>query len=110
MQEIQYSAPTSVDEAVRLLASANGGARLLGGGTDLLIQLRDGMLPSTRLVVDGKRIAELSSLSFERVAAAAIAAARPISDKRGPAEFRRRIVGVLARRVVVEAALRATGR
>ena len=46
---------------------------------------------------------------LERVAAAAVAVARPISDKRGPAEYRRRVVGVLARRVVAEAARRAAG-
>ena len=34
------------------------------------------------------------------------AVARPISDKRGPAAFRLRILGVLARRVVAEAVRR----
>jgi carbon-monoxide dehydrogenase medium subunit len=65
VQDLQYSAPTSVDEALRLLASTSGGARVLGGGTDLLIQLREGLLPATRLVIDAKRIAELNELSFD---------------------------------------------
>ncbi len=60
MQEIQYGAPTSIEDAMHLLAG--GDARVLGGGTDLLIQLRQGGLPSVRLLVDVKRIPELSAL------------------------------------------------
>jgi len=36
-----------------------------------------------------------------------MALARPISDMRAPAEYRREITGVLTRRVVAEAARRA---
>jgi len=90
MQEIQYSAPTSIDEALRLLASANGGAHLLGGGTDLLIQLRHGMVPSTRLLIDSKHIAELSNLSFDDDAGLRIGAAVPCCRvTRDPAVVRR---------------------
>ena len=42
-----------------------------------------------------------------RHAQAAMALARPISDMRAPAEYRREITGVLTRRVVAEAARRA---
>jgi len=77
VQEVDYSAPTSIDEALRLLAGASGKARVLGGGTDLLIQLRDGMHESTRLVVDAKHIAELSALSFDSRAGLRIGAAVP---------------------------------
>jgi aerobic carbon-monoxide dehydrogenase medium subunit len=77
VRDLQYRAPTSVEEAVRLLAEASVGARLLAGGTDLLIQLRDGMLPSVRLVVDGKRIAELGRLSFDERSGLRLGAAVP---------------------------------
>lgn len=57
MQTFAYERPTSVAEAVGLLDGVSD-ARVLAGGTDLIIRLRDGtMRPS--LVVDVKRIAAL---------------------------------------------------
>jgi len=56
MSGMRYQAPGSVDEAVALLADANGAARVLAGGTDLLVQLRLGMI-SPDVVVDIKKIA-----------------------------------------------------
>ena len=51
-----YAAPTTVDEAVGLLANASGSGRVLSGGTDLIIQMRSGRLrPQT--IVDIKNIA-----------------------------------------------------
>jgi carbon-monoxide dehydrogenase medium subunit len=46
-----------VDEAVKLLAAADGNAKLLAGGTDLLVQLRMGMITPT-LIIDVKKISE----------------------------------------------------
>jgi carbon-monoxide dehydrogenase medium subunit len=46
--------------------------------------------------------------ALEAAAAAAMAAAMPISDKRGSADFRRRICGVLVKRVVAQALERCT--
>ncbi len=54
MTAFQYSAPASVEEAVALLA-ANGHARLLAGGTDLMVQMRTGRIAPSQ-VVDIKRI------------------------------------------------------
>ena len=59
MQPFAYARPSSLDEAVALLAERGPEARVLAGGTDLIIRLRDGsMAPS--LVVDVKRIPELA--------------------------------------------------
>ena len=44
MTTVRYEAPGSIDEAVALLAAANGAAYLLAGGTDLLVQLRSGLI------------------------------------------------------------------
>lgn len=52
---MRYEAPDTVDGAVALLANANGDARVLAGGTDLLAQLRYGVVQPA-LVVDIKRI------------------------------------------------------
>ena len=57
-----FAAPTTVSEAVQLLANASGEARLLSGGTDLLVQLRSGILRPD-LIVDTKGIGELRSIT-----------------------------------------------
>jgi CO/xanthine dehydrogenase FAD-binding subunit len=55
MSSLSYAAPTSVDEAVKLLAGAPGLAKILSGGTDLLVQMRSGRLKPD-LIVDTKKI------------------------------------------------------
>lgn len=52
---MRYEAPASIDEAVSLLAGGAAGARVLAGGTDLLVQMRTGRL-EPGLVVDIKRV------------------------------------------------------
>ena len=64
MPNLSFSAPTTVDEAVRMLAGSAGLAKPLSGGTDLLVQLRSGrMRPET--IVDLKRIPELIGIREE---------------------------------------------
>jgi CO/xanthine dehydrogenase FAD-binding subunit len=58
MHPFAYARPTSVAEAVALLAEHGPDARILAGGTDLVIRLRDGTVRPS-LVVDVKRIPEL---------------------------------------------------
>ena len=61
---MRYEAPESIDAAVGLLAGAPGQARVLAGGTDLLVQLRAGLIEPD-LVVDVKKIKELRQISAE---------------------------------------------
>lgn len=56
MEAIEYARPSSIADAVRSLAAS--GARVLAGGTDLLVQLRGGYT-RPKLIVDIKGIAEL---------------------------------------------------
>jgi CO/xanthine dehydrogenase FAD-binding subunit len=64
MPNLNFTAPTTVDEAVRMLAGSAGLAKPLSGGTDLLVQLRSGrMRPET--IVDVKRIPGLIGIREE---------------------------------------------
>lgn len=59
--DVQYVAPKTVDEAVRAFAAAAGAGRILAGGTDLLVQMRNGVVaPGT--IVDVKKIGELTTI------------------------------------------------
>ena len=74
---MRYEAPGSLDQAVALLAAEPGEARVLAGGTDLLVQLRTDLIEPA-LLVDIKRIPEMRRIAEEgggfRVGAAATAA------------------------------------
>ena len=59
----RFEAPTEVDGAVALLADEQS-ARILAGGTDLLVQLRMGGAPPPALFVDIKRIPRLMQTEF----------------------------------------------
>jgi CO/xanthine dehydrogenase FAD-binding subunit len=61
MPSLSYAAPTTVAEAVSLLSGAQGLAKVLSGGTDLLVQYRIGRLkPDT--IVDLKKIPGMSGI------------------------------------------------
>ena len=62
---MRYEAPESLDAAVSLLAGAQGQAKILAGGTDLLVQLRAGLIEPD-LVVDVKKIPEMHRISAEK--------------------------------------------
>ena len=62
---MRYEAPDSVAGAVALLAEATGEARVLAGGTDLLVQMRADVV-DPELIVDIKKIPETRSISEEK--------------------------------------------
>lgn len=64
MTAMRYEAPTTASAAVSLLAAAQVPAKLLAGGTDLLIQMRSG-LQQPGLLVDLKGIAEMNTVAAE---------------------------------------------
>ena len=61
MTEIRYLAPQTLDEAIGAFAAAGSAARILAGGTDLLVQMRVGIV-RPGLIVDIKKIAELTAI------------------------------------------------
>ncbi len=62
---MRYEAPDSLEGAVALLAAAQGEARVLAGGTDLLVQMRADVLDPD-LIVDIKKIKETRAVSEEK--------------------------------------------
>jgi CO/xanthine dehydrogenase FAD-binding subunit len=61
---MRYESPATVEAAVKLLAAEGGLARVLAGGTDLLVQMRSGSLEPD-LVVDIKRIPDMRKVVAE---------------------------------------------
>ena len=64
MPTLGYAAPSTIEDAVRILAGASGVAKVLSGGTDLLVQLRSGRIKPD-LIVDTKKIPGISGIREE---------------------------------------------
>jgi len=76
MQDFEYLVPHSIQDAAAALSRGNGGGRVLAGGTDLLVQLREGRRKTQR-VVDIKHIPEVNELSYHPDSGLRIGAAVP---------------------------------
>src|SRR5262249_42819181 len=61
MNDIRYLAAQSLDEAVSAMVAANGTGRILAGGTDLLVQMKSGVV-APGVIVDIKKIAEMTTI------------------------------------------------
>ena len=61
---MRYERPQTIDAAVALLAGAPSRTRVLAGGTDLLVQLRAGMIEPD-LVVDIKNLPGMHEINAE---------------------------------------------
>jgi CO/xanthine dehydrogenase FAD-binding subunit len=60
-----YHLPTSVGEALALLASYQGQARVVAGGTDLILEIQQGHRPPVKAMVDVTRIAGANEIRRE---------------------------------------------
>lgn len=60
-----YHAPASVHEALDVLSEFDGQARVIGGGTDLLVEARRGLRRPFEALVDASRIAGLGDITRE---------------------------------------------
>ena len=61
MTDIRYLSPRTLDEAISAFAGAGSAARILAGGTDLLVQMRSGAV-RPGLIVDIKKIPDMTSI------------------------------------------------
>jgi CO/xanthine dehydrogenase FAD-binding subunit len=76
LHAINYENPTTIDQAVKLLAAHGENARPLSGGSDLIIQMRAGVRRPQH-VVDVKNIPELRKISFSLQHGLRLGAATP---------------------------------
>jgi carbon-monoxide dehydrogenase medium subunit len=76
LQAFDYEAARSVDEAVSLLARQGDQARVLAGGTDIIVQVREGRR-KVAMLVDIKGIPDVNELTYEPTQGLTIGAAVP---------------------------------
>jgi carbon-monoxide dehydrogenase medium subunit len=80
-----YHAPVTVKEAIALLDRYEGHAQVLGGGTDLLLEIQQGLKPPVEAMIDPSRIAGLNDISRDDehiVIGCAVTHTRIINDER----------------------------
>jgi xanthine dehydrogenase FAD-binding subunit len=65
MKAFDYAAPATLAEAVALFAARGERARALAGGTDVIVQVREGRR-DLDMLIDVKNIPELNELAFDR--------------------------------------------
>lgn len=60
-----YHTPVSLEEALNLLKKYNGQARVVGGGTDLILEMQQGHHPPVEALIDVTQIAGLDQIVEE---------------------------------------------
>lgn len=76
MKAIDYVAPKTLAEAIALLNDKGDRARILAGGTDIIVQVREGRR-DIDLLVDVKNIPELCELNYDAKTGLRLGAAVP---------------------------------
>ena len=76
LQDVKYARASSVEEAVGLLQSGGPTARVLAGGTDIIVMARERRRDTT-MFVDIKHIPETMSIQYDADAGLTLGAATP---------------------------------
>ena len=94
MRAIEYVAPASLDEAIQILTKHGESARVLAGGTDVIIQAREGRR-DVGVMVDVKHIAETMELSLAADGSLRVGAATPCAQIYGDARIAERFPALI---------------
>ncbi|MHB8513783.1 MAG: FAD binding domain-containing protein [Dehalococcoidia bacterium] len=94
MQAIEYVAPASLDEAINALVGHGAAARVLAGGTDVIIQAREGRR-NVGVMVDVKHISETTELALSSDGSLRVGAATPCARIYSNAEIARRFPALI---------------
>jgi carbon-monoxide dehydrogenase medium subunit len=76
VQAIEYAAPSTVSEAVQLLQRGGPSARVLAGGTDIIVMARE-FKRDVSMMIDVKQIGELTEISYSPARGLRLGAAAP---------------------------------
>jgi carbon-monoxide dehydrogenase medium subunit len=93
VSRFEYAAPESVAEAIGQLAEGGDGARVMAGGTDLLVKIRHGAM-APRLLVGLKKIEGLDRIAFDENRGLDIGATALLADVAAHPEINSRYPGV----------------
>ena len=68
LPRFEYVQPNSIDEALSLLATHKGEAKLIAGGTDLLPKMKRREIKSTKYIIDikGYQIWSISNMTTKK--------------------------------------------
>ena len=94
MKWVDYTSAHSVGEAVDLLSKHGDRARILAGGTDLLVNLRVKRYEAD-LIVDAKEIPELNELTYDAQAGLTLGAAVPCYKIYADADVNKAYPGII---------------
>ena len=62
----EYHTPSTVNEALTLLGQYNGSARIIAGGTDLILDMESGHVEPATILVDVTRITGINEIRQEQ--------------------------------------------
>ncbi len=93
MHAINYESPSTIDEAVKLMAAHGEKARAMSGGSDLIIQMR-AAVRRPQYVVDLKKIPDLRKISFSLQHGLRLGAAVPAIEIHENADMRKYYPGL----------------
>lgn len=94
MRDFEYFAPSTLDEAIGLLQQHGSQARVLAGGTDLVLMLTDKVI-APEYMIDIKNVPEVNVFEWGNDGGLTIGAAVPFRKMETSAECRQRYPGLV---------------